>query len=117
WWAAEGGNGGPYGNINPSPKWNWLCVTRKTIGSTDYNKVGVQNYPNWGMGLYATYKTLTNGRYGDIIRALRSGDPFVNRPINGLSIWLTGRSAFRNKIGQDYAFKVLKIGYFWKLHT
>lgn len=115
WWQSEGGNGGPYGRVFPSPRWNWLCTTRPMLGATDYNSHGVKNYRNWLQGVRATVKTLKNGRYPDIIEALKSGNPFLKQPLDGLSVWLTGKPAKNNPDGLAYARRVLDIGWKWKL--
>lgn len=115
WWTAEGGNNGPYNNIHPSAKYNWLCTMRKVIGSTTYNSHGVQNYPMWIIGVRATVKTLKMDRYKDVRAALKSGNPFTDPPVDGLSIWNTGRPAKNNTEGSRYAERVIKLGLQWKL--
>jgi hypothetical protein len=63
WQAAEGG----------SASWNPWNTTQPAAGATNYNSVGVKNYPNAQVGISATVKTLTNGRYGAILKAFGSG--------------------------------------------
>lgn len=56
--------------------WNPLNSTLKTPGSTEYNKVGVQNYPSLEVGIHATLAVLmqpTLGDYGPIRAWLASG--------------------------------------------
>src|SRR5262245_31077995 len=68
WARAEGGTA----TNNP------FNTTQRMAGSTFYNQlgggIGVQNYGTVQMGIDATVNTLTNGRYGNIIGALRKGD-------------------------------------------
>jgi cell wall-associated NlpC family hydrolase len=68
WARAEGGTA----TNNP------FNTTQKMPGSTFYNQlgggIGVQNYQTPQVGIDATVNTLTNGRYGNIIGALRKGD-------------------------------------------
>jgi outer membrane biogenesis lipoprotein LolB len=115
WWQWEGGNGGPHGRVRPSAKFNWLNTTRPMWRSTDFNAIGVQNYRTWLQGVRATAKTLKNGRYPDVLAALRSGDPFMRQPLDGLSIWVSGRPASGNQAGLNYALRVVATGYEWKL--
>lgn len=69
WIQAEGG----------TARWNPLNTTHDAPGATDYNSVGVKNYPTYAVGLQATIDTLNYGadrhRFGyRIIRhRLRSG--------------------------------------------
>jgi len=69
WAQAEGGNA----ENNP-------FNTTQVMGgvSRKYNDlgggIGVQRYPDVQTGIDATVNTLTNGRYGNIIGALRQGD-------------------------------------------
>ena len=70
WQTAEGGGGA-------NARWNPLNTTWRLpgTGATDYNAVGVQNYPDLLLGLDATVRTLCQGAYGypAIITALREG--------------------------------------------
>lgn len=115
WWQWEGGNGGPFGRVRPSSKFNWLNTTKRMWRSTDYNDIGVQNYRSWLQGVRATAKTLKSGKYPDVLEALRSGNPFLHQPYDGLSIWLSGKPSDQNPAGMNYALRVLKSGYAWKL--
>lgn len=65
WQACEGGTA----ENNP---WN---TTEPAPGATDYNSVGVKNYPDAATGVHATVLTLNNGRYPNIIWALQHADP------------------------------------------
>src|SRR5262252_3125496 len=86
WSRAEGGSA----SNNP------FNTTLQTGGSTGfYNQlpggIGVQNYGSPQAGIDATVNTLTNGRYGNIIGALKRGDNAMNAA-NALaaSHWGTG---------------------------
>jgi hypothetical protein len=62
WRQAEGGKAA----------YNPFNTTQRAEGSTSYNSVGVQNYTSPEQGVTATVKTLTNGRYEQILSALRA---------------------------------------------
>jgi cell wall-associated NlpC family hydrolase len=68
WTQAEGGTA----SNNP------FNTTQPMSGSSFYNNlgggIGVRNYTTAQQGIDATITTLTNGRYGNIIGALREGD-------------------------------------------
>ena len=53
--------------------WNVFNSTQKINNSTKYNSVGVQNYKTMDDGIQATYETLTNGKYPNVLNALKSG--------------------------------------------
>jgi hypothetical protein len=53
---------------------NPLNSTLVMPGSSSYNPVGVQNYPDAPTGVAATAHTLANGYYPNIIADLRAGD-------------------------------------------
>jgi hypothetical protein len=52
---------------------NPLATTQRSSGATDFNSVGVKNYTSYEQGLQATVTTLHNGRYDEILAALRDG--------------------------------------------
>ena len=64
WRQAEGGSA----LNNP---WN----STQTVGTkiSNYNYVGVKNYFVYEDGVKATVKTITNGRYNTVVRALKKG--------------------------------------------
>lgn len=64
WARAEGGTA----RNNP------LNTTEPWADSTDYNSVGVKNYPSGEAGIMATGRTLENGHYPGIVRDLRMRD-------------------------------------------
>lgn len=63
WQRAEGG----------SASFNPLNTTQPLQGASNYNGVGVRNYPSAQAGLAATKQTLLNGHYNSIVGLLRSG--------------------------------------------
>lgn len=65
WQRAEGG----------TARFNPLNTTQSYGGATNYNSVGVKNYPSATAGTSATTSTLLNGRYPTVVAALRSGQP------------------------------------------
>lgn len=64
WHQAEGGNA----SYNP------FNTTQGAPGASNYNSVGVKNYGSEDQGVQATVQTLQNGRYGNILQALASGN-------------------------------------------
>ena len=70
WARAEGGH------WHNSAAYNPLNTTQNAAGATSMNGVGVKAYKNWQQGLNATIQTLNNGRYGNILNALRSGSAY-----------------------------------------
>ncbi len=68
WAQAEGTDAG----FNP------LATTRRAAGTTDFNSVGVKNYPSYTDGVQATADTLRNGLYGTILDALSQGTSAQN---------------------------------------
>lgn len=115
WWQIEGGHYGPYRNVTPSPKYNWLCSQMPSLGSTRYNSLGIQNHKTWIQGVRATIKTLKLDSYADIRAALKSGNPFMKFPYDGLSIWNTGKPWRDSDDGMHYALHVREVGWNWKL--
>jgi murein DD-endopeptidase MepM/ murein hydrolase activator NlpD len=67
WAAYEGGHWKNTANYNP------LNTTQPEKGATNMNSVGVKSYSSWSQGYQATIDTLNNGRYGNILNALKSG--------------------------------------------
>ncbi len=52
---------------------NPLATTESAPGATNFNSVGVKNYPTYAEGVQATVATLQNGRYSNILAALANG--------------------------------------------
>lgn len=84
WQKREGGN------WNNSAHYNPLNTTTSETGATSMNSVGVKSYGSWDQGIEATIKTLENGRYGDILSALQSGQGLSHGSFKGLSTWSGG---------------------------
>lgn len=81
WQQAEGGRA----TNNP------FNTTQPLGNASSYNSVGVRNYPTPQAGIQATIDTLKNGRYGNIIAALRQGnDPMAAANALAASPWGTG---------------------------
>jgi hypothetical protein len=82
WARAEGGDA----ENNP------FNTTQEGFGSIgSYNSVGVQRYGDPLQGLKATATTLQNGRYGNILQALKQGtDPMAMAQALAASPWGTG---------------------------
>ncbi len=81
------------------------------FGSTDFNPVGVQNYPLWVTGVAATAQTLKRSYYVDLVSILHTGKPFLpghkDRVIRALSIWAYGVVC---PAGLRYGERVLELG-------
>lgn len=69
---------------------NPLNTTQPAPGATDYNSVGVKNYPSAAEGMGATKATIENGLYNDVLMALRGGNGLCGRSWAGLSKWSGG---------------------------
>ncbi len=82
WQLAEGGTA-----TN-----NAFNTTQGEPGSSDYNSVGVKNYPDAATGIRATIKTLLNGHYPHIVADLQAdADPMTTASeLGDLSTWGTG---------------------------
>ncbi len=88
WAQAEGGNA----------KFNPLNTTLDTgvPGTTDYNSVGVKNYPTVDAGLKATAQTLKQQNFANILEHLRaSSAPKLTLRAVEHSQWGTGGLALR----------------------
>jgi hypothetical protein len=51
-------------------RWNPLDSTEPAPGATDFNSIGVKNYSSEQIGIEATYATLHNGRYPNVLAVL-----------------------------------------------
>ena len=95
WQRQEGGGTANSANFNP-------LNTTSGRGSS-INSVGVKSFGSAQQGIAATRATLLNGRYGDIVAALRHGDPLHENVSAGLETWVSG-----NPTGNaSYAARVL----------
>lgn len=85
WEKAEGGH------FNNSARFNPLNTTQPAKGAGNTGTQGnIKVYRSWQQGLEATVKTLRNGRYGNILAALKAGNPNrVGQAIEA-SPWGTG---------------------------
>jgi hypothetical protein len=68
-WSNEEG-----GHFHNGAHFNPLNTTLNEPGATTFNSVGVKAYGSWDQGVAATAATLQNGRYNDIVAALKGGD-------------------------------------------
>lgn len=93
------------GHTNNSARYNYLNTTQSMPGSSSINSAGVKAYRNLWQGAQAFARTLRNGRYGDIMSALRAGDPYKANVTAGLSTWLSGSPSSHS--GAEYASKIL----------
>ena len=86
WARAEGGTAA-YNPLNTTEPWP---------GSTNYNSVGVRNYPTAAAGIAATAATLVNGHYDGLVANLRAGSftarQMVERNAHEFDVWGTGSS-------------------------
>ena len=84
WATCEGGTA----ENNP------LNTTEPWPGATDYNAVGVKNYPTGASGIAATAATLVNGHYDGIVADLRAGKlsalDIAKANSHELDVWGTG---------------------------
>lgn len=76
---------------------NPLATTHGYPGSGNFNSVGVKNYPSYEAGVYATVRTLQNGRYEPIVDGLRDGRvaPLELGRRVAASPWGTGQGVVR----------------------
>lgn len=93
WHVAEGS----FAAFNP------LNTTQPEAGTTDYNSVGVKNYPTKDVGLRATVTALENGRYDGIVNDLRAGsftaEQVLTRNAAEFAVWGTGASHIYHALG------------------
>src|SRR2546429_3801731 len=84
WAKAEGGH------WNNDARYNPLNTTQPMPGAGNTGTQGnIKVFRSWDQGIQATVKTLTNGRYGSILNALRAGDPARVAQAIGSSPWGT----------------------------
>ena len=75
---------------------NPLATTQAMPGASSFNSVGVKNYASYADGIQATVQTLTNGRYGNILAALRAGNSSIAvAQAVANSPWGTGQGVLR----------------------
>jgi murein DD-endopeptidase MepM/ murein hydrolase activator NlpD len=68
WMAWEGGHWHNSDHYNP------LNTTMPMPGAISTNKEGVKSFTSWDQGYQATIKTLNNGLYGPVLKALSAGN-------------------------------------------
>ncbi len=75
---------------------NPLATTQNMPGATRFNSVGVKNYLTYDDGITANIKAITNGRYENVLAALRAGNSAeaVARAI-AASPWGSGEGVLR----------------------
>ena len=98
WFRAEG----------TSAKWNPLASTERMGGTGSINSVGVQNYGSMSAGVKATIRTLTNGRYNDIVKLMKKGiNPIklFRQAEDEFNVWRSGNP---NAPGHYGLIKILK---------
>lgn len=92
WISAEG----------TKARFNPLATTQSAPGASNFNSVGVKNYPTFAAGVHATAQTLQNGRYPGILSSLRSGtaapNDVVNRYAREFNTWGTGAGAVASQL-------------------
>jgi hypothetical protein len=99
---------------NTTAAWNPLATTQPAPGTTDYNSVGVKNYPSSAAGIAATVATLRGGYvtqgYGWILyRLVTCADPAVTAAAIKQSNWCHGCAGgayvtgMVNEVRADYA--------------
>lgn len=58
-------------NTNSGARFNLLNTTQPFEGASNFNSVGVRNYPNYQAGIEATKQTLDNGFYPTIAQSIQ----------------------------------------------
>lgn len=69
---------------------NPLNTTYPMPGATNYNSVGVKNYPDALTGMRAATATINASAYKDIVAALRNGGGLCGKSFQGFSTWSGG---------------------------
>lgn len=91
WQACEGM---PLSTNNP------MATTEPAPDAGAWNSEGVKTYPTTAEGIQATVRTLLNGRYPQIVAALRSGSvtAFLAAP-GEIGTWGTGYGCLASRLG------------------
>lgn len=80
------------GHTNNRAKYNWLNTTIDAPGAVEsINSVGVKRFKSYQAGINALASTLLNGRYNNIVKGFRFGDPYRYNISPGLQVWVSGR--------------------------
>ena len=86
------GSGNPWAWNNP------LSTTQPGFGGTPANSAGVMRYPTQAAGIAATVATLTNGRYGQIVDALKTSNASEFFAARGeMATWGTNLACIQEK--------------------
>lgn len=86
---------------NTQAAFNPLATTQGADGATDFNSVGVKNYPDYETGVRATVETLTNGFFPRTLAGLVSNQPVVDD--GEMGTWGTGGAALRDQLAQAWS--------------
>jgi murein DD-endopeptidase MepM/ murein hydrolase activator NlpD len=79
------------GHTKNKATFNWLNTTTDAPGVVgSINSVGVKAFRDKNSGINALASTMLNGRYNDIVKALRAGNPYGYDINAGLSTWVSG---------------------------
>lgn len=71
--------------------YNPWATTQNMPGATQFNSVGVKNFPTMAAGAEATTRTLQNGYYPDIVKALQTGNlNYLNQGAQEFGTWSGG---------------------------
>jgi len=79
-------------------EFNPFATTRRGYqGETNFNSVGVKHYPSFQTGVQATYDTINNGRYDQLVNLLRRDDVTAEQLAVAVanSPWGTGTGVLR----------------------
>ena len=87
---------------NTRARWNPLATIMKATGSSDFNSVGVQNYPDSETGMEATADTLALSYY-DAIKTMLQQESFDRNGVDqGLNTW-SGNGAYVSNLLEEWA--------------
>jgi len=89
---------------NTTAEWNPLATTLPAAGGSDFNPVGVKDYPSLAVGLAATADTLRYGLtadgYGPVVEALQAcAPPEATAAAINQSLWCRGCAGGRYVTG------------------
>lgn len=98
------------GGENTNARNNPLATTQPAQGTSDFNSIGVKNYPSPQVGLTATVQTLLNGYYNGIVSDLRKGNvapqSIINNNASELGTWGTGAGLVSTRFTQLQAGQI-----------
>jgi hypothetical protein len=77
-------------DVKKAARFNPLATKHELPGATNYNSVGVKDYPDPATGIQATIRTIKNGHYPHIVEGLTTNKPEVALNHTELGIWGTG---------------------------